>query len=100
MKQAKMLIKLGVPYAIGVYDDIVDDVATDFYARFYSQIGLGGDLKSAVDAAYTQVTGSIVANPRVRKQLEQILEESFEPSLHVPRLVSDEGLDPAKELFA
>ena len=33
MKQAKVLVMLGVPYAIGIYDDIVDDVATDFYTR-------------------------------------------------------------------
>lgn len=100
MRQAKMLTKLGVPYAIGVYGDITDDVATDFYARFYSQIGSGGDLKSAVAAAYHQATGAIVANPRARKQLEQVLEERFEPSIHIPGLVSGAGLDPAKELFA
>jgi hypothetical protein len=100
MKQAKVLVELGVPYAIGIYGDIADDVATDFYARFYSQIGSGGDLKSAVDGAYAQVTGSIVGNPRARKQLEKILEEHFDPSIHIPRLVSGSGLDPAKELFA
>jgi hypothetical protein len=100
MKQAKVLIRLGIPYAIGIYDDIVDDVATDFYARFYSQIGSGGDLKSAVDAASAQVTGAILGNPRARKELEQILEEPFESPIHIPRLVSGDGLDPATEVFA
>jgi len=100
MKQAKILIGLGVPYAIGIYGDIVDDVATDFYARFYSQIGSGGDLKSAIDAASAQVVGSIRGNQKLRNQIEQILGEHFEETIHIPRLVSGDGLDPSRELFA
>lgn len=33
------------------------------------------------------------------QQLDEILEECFEPLIHIPPLISGDELDPAKELF-
>jgi hypothetical protein len=100
MQQAKILTARGVGHAVGIYDYIVDNVATDFYTAFYSQLASGHDLRSAREAAYNAVVGALKADRKLRSELEVVLEMPFNPAVHIPTLSSSKGLDPSHEVFA
>jgi hypothetical protein len=99
MGQAKLLTKLGIGHAIGIYDGIADDVATEFYATLYSQLASGGDLATACEVARDIVIASVAADPAARRALEDVLEMTFNPDIHIPKVCSSRGLDAAHEFF-
>jgi hypothetical protein len=98
MQQAKRLTERGVPYAIGIYDAIADDVATDFYADFYNQLASGHDLETSLETATLLYEGSL--DDKKKRMLEKdVLQMPFTPLLHIPSLSSCRGLKPSKEYF-
>ena len=100
MHQAQQLTRRGVPYAIGIYDAIADDVATEFYSAFYNQLASGSDLGTARDSARSLLVGGLKKNPGARRELEtEVLEMKFDPAIHVPALSHAKGLDPRVETF-
>jgi hypothetical protein len=100
MQQAKRLTRLGISHAVGVYDAIADDIATEFYASFYNHLASGGDLESACDTARHLVVGTLEVNPKLLKELErEVLEMRFDEKIHIPRLSSTTGFDPKDETF-
>jgi len=100
MHQAMRLTKLGVPYAVGIYDAIADDVATEFYSIFYSQLASGGNLKAACKTAHDVVVGSLKSNPALRHELEEeVLEMSFNKTVHIPALAVSKAMNPRFETF-
>jgi len=100
MQQAKRLTKRGVPYAVGIYDAIADDVATEFYGCFYNAIAAGRDIKSALNNAKTLILGRSKADKCWLETLEkEILEMEFDERLHLPEVSAASGLDASSERF-
>jgi len=100
MQQAKRIVSRGLSHAIGIYDAIADDVATNFYGVFYNNIASGISLKSAIESASSLVLGEIEGDAKVRRALEtDVLEMPFNPALHLPCLISAPCLDASLESF-
>jgi len=99
MQQAKKLTYQGVPFAVGIYDAIADDVATEFYSAFYNQLASGSNLKAARDTARDLFVGKFKNNDVDRVKLEDVLEMKFNPDIHVPQLFCARDANPKTETF-
>jgi hypothetical protein len=99
MQQAKRLTARGIPYAVGIYDAISDDVATEFYSCFYNSLASGKSLETAIASSSRLILGHAKVDSEWRQELEEILEMKFEARLHLPGLAVATGLNPAAEDF-
>ena len=100
MQQAKRLTSRGVPYAIGIYDSIADEVSTEFYACFYNSIASGKDLHLSVNTASKLILGHAKADREWLRGLEKsVLEMQFDPGVHLPKISVAVGLNASQERF-
>jgi hypothetical protein len=99
MQQAKRLTSSGVPYAIGIYDSIADEVSTEFYSCFYNSIASGKDLQVSVNTATKLILGHAKADRRWLGKLEDVLEMKFNATVHLPKISAAAGLSASQEHF-
>lgn len=97
MQQAKRLTTRGIPYAIGIYDAISDDVATEFYSCFYNNIASGKNLEAAMRSASKLIYGHAKVDQKWCENLEDVLDMEFDARIHLPRVSVASGLNASWE---
>lgn len=64
---------------------------------FYNAIANGDSIATAYDLAFKLELAKLEGDQRHRRLTEEILEETFHPEMHLPKLVVRKGLNAASE---